>query len=98
MGLDDRFKAATPIYGCGYICKNGPWLTEFRTMTNEHRGQGIKKYDPSQYLGDYNTPVFLSTIPIFAYLPDIYDQSYRLVKGKQNFQITLDMEHGHEQG
>ncbi|MBB14341.1 hypothetical protein CMK22_03665 [Candidatus Poribacteria bacterium] len=99
LGLDDRFKAAIPIYGCGYIYKNGPWLTEFGAMKNEHRDQWIKRYDPSQYLGYCNTPVFfVNGTNDFAYLPDIYDQSYRLVKGPRNFRITLDMEHGHEQG
>ena len=34
----------------------------------------------------------------FAYLPDMYDQSYRLVKSNRNFQITLEMGHGHQQG
>jgi len=98
-GLDDRFKAAIPVYGCGYIYKNGPWLTEFGAMTDEHQDQWIKMYDPSQYLGYCNTPIFfVNGTNDFAYLPDIYDQSYCLVKGERNFQITPEMGHGHEQG
>ena len=98
-GLDDRFKAAIPVYGCGYIHENGPWLPEFEVMTDEHRNQWIKMYDPSQYLGYCNTPIFfVNGTNDFAYLPDIYDQSYCLVKGKRNFQITLEMGHGHQQG
>ena len=98
-GLDHRFKASVPVYGCGYIYKNGPWLAEFEAMSDSDRQRWIELYDPSQYLGSCQTPTFfVNGTNDFAYLPDIYEQSYQLVKGERNFQITVEMGHGHHQG
>ena len=98
-GLDHRFKASVPVYGCGYIYKNGPWLAEFQAMSNSDRQHWIELYDPSQYLGSCQTRIFfVNGTNDFAYLPDIYKQSYQLIKGERNFQLTVEMGLGQPQG
>ena len=71
-GLDDRFEAVIPVYGCGYIYNNSPWLAEFGAMTDEHRDQWIKMYDPSQYLGYFVAlPCFSLMAPMISLICQI---------------------------
>ena len=98
-GLDHRFKASVSVYGCSYIYKNGPWLAKFQAMSDSDRQHWIELYDPSQYLGSCQTRIFfVNGTTDFAYLPDIYEQSYQLIKGERNFQLTVEMRLGQPQG
>ena len=36
-GLDNRFKAAVPVYGCGFLHENSVWLDQFANMTPSRR-------------------------------------------------------------
>ena len=68
-------------------------------MSNSDRQHWIELYDPSQYLGSCQTRIFfVNGTNDFAYLPDIYEQSYPLIKGERNFQLTVKMELGHSLG
>ena len=39
-GLDDRFKAAVPVYGCGFLDENSVWLGRFAKMSPANREVG----------------------------------------------------------
>jgi dienelactone hydrolase len=39
--LDHRFKAAVPVYGCGFLHENSAWLDRFAKMTAEDRQRWI---------------------------------------------------------
>jgi len=45
-GLDSRFKAAVPVYGCGFLHENSTWLNEFEKMSAESRAKWIQLWDP----------------------------------------------------
>ena len=38
-GLDSRFKAAVPVYGCGFLHENSFWLNNFAKMTTRAERQ-----------------------------------------------------------
>ncbi len=97
-GLDNRFKAAVPVYGCGFLHENSVWLKQFEKMTPEQRDRWVQLWDPSKYIGRAAMPVlFIDGTNDFAYPLDSYARTYSLVKHR-NLRITVNMPHGHPQG
>ena len=98
-GLDNRFKAAVPVYGCGFLHENSAWLGRFAKMTPQQKEKWVRLWDPSMYVGSASMPVFfVNGTNDFAYPLDSYSKTYGLVKSRRNFRITVKMPHGHEQG
>jgi len=98
-GLDNRFKAAVPVYGCGFLYENSVWLDRFAKMTRQQKDKWITLWDPSMYVGSAKMPVFfINGTNDFAYPLDSYAKTYGRVKSKRNFRITVNMPHGHQQG
>lgn len=95
-GLDSRFKAAVPVYGCGYLHQNSMWLDQFAKMTNDQKARWVQLWDPSKYVGSATMPMFfVNGTNDGAYPLDSYAKTYNLVKGKRQFRITVNMRHGH---
>jgi cephalosporin-C deacetylase-like acetyl esterase len=98
-GLDPRFKAAAPVYGCGFLHENSVWLPQFEKMTPEDRQRWIMLWDPSRYLPAVSMPIlFLNGTNDNAYPLDSYLKSYDTVPGEKQIRITIDMPHGHPPG
>ena len=98
-GLDNRFKAAVPVYGCGFLHENSVWLNQFARMTPSQKDRWVNLWDPSMYVGSAAIPVFfINGTNDFAYPLDSYSKTYGLVKGRRNYRITVNMPHGHPQG
>ncbi|MEN6428711.1 MAG: alpha/beta fold hydrolase [Phycisphaerales bacterium] len=97
-GLDNRFKAAVPVYGCGFLHENSVWLPQFAKMTPEQKDKWVRLWDPSMYIGSAAMPVlFINGTNDFAYPLDSYAKTYGLV-GKRSLRITVNMPHGHQEG
>ncbi len=96
-GLDQRFKLAMPVYGCGFLHENSVWVaTQFDRMTPQQRTKWVELWDPSRYLGRATMPlVFLNGTNDFAYPMDSYAKTGRLVQGTKHFSIRSPMDHGH---
>lgn len=98
-GLDSRFKAAVPVYGCGFLAENSMWLDEFAKMTTEQMDKWTQLWDPSQYVGSASMPMFfINGTNDGAYPLDSYAKTYGLVGTARNFRITVNMRHGHKPG
>jgi dienelactone hydrolase len=97
-GLDDRFKAAVPVYGCGFIHENSTWLPTFGKMAPDWREKWVENFEPSKYVGQAKMPMlFVNGTNDFAYPLDSYQKTYRLVKNR-TLCVTVNMPHGHPQG
>jgi len=95
-GLDNRFKAAVPVYGCGFLHENSVWLNDFARMTDEHRDRWVKLWDPSSYAGSTQMPVlYVNGGRDFAYPPDSHAKTYGLVKSSKNLYFYPELAHGH---
>lgn len=100
-GVDERFKVAVPVYGCGFIHENSVWVDGyFKKMSDEQRDRWVKHFDPSSYLKNVSCPIlFVNGTNDFAYPPDSYHKSYSLVDAKlRHLRITVNMPHGHPAG
>jgi len=97
-GMDDRIKAAVPVYGCGFLHENSVWLPKFAAMPEDWRNEWIAAFDPSKHLARAKMPVlFVNGTNDFAYPLDSYMKSCRLVKDR-TLCVTVNMPHGHPQG
>lgn len=95
-GLDNRFKAAVPVYGCGFLHANSAWLGRFKGMTPENRAKWVRLWDPSMYVGSAAMAMlFVNGGKDFAYPPDSHARTYALVKSAKNIRFSPDLRHGH---
>ncbi|PQO25382.1 acylamino acid-releasing protein [Blastopirellula marina] len=100
-GVDSRFHAAVPVYGCGFLTENSKWLDNFARMTPEHKERWITLWDPKQYLPTVSMPIlFVNGTNDFAYPLDSYMKSYQAVPDEVHKQlsITVKMPHSHPAG
>jgi len=98
-GLDNRFQAAVPVYGCGFLHENSVWLSRFSRMSPQQKEKWVRLWDPSMYIGSAVMPVFfVNGTNDFAYPLDSYRKTYGLVKSPRQFRITVKMPHSHQQG
>lgn len=98
-GVDNRFRLAIPVYGCGFLHENSVWLPRFEGMSPEQRERWVRNFDPSRYLGRVKCPIFfLNGTNDFAYPLDSYRKSYDLVPGDKWIRIEVRMKHSHPDG
>jgi dienelactone hydrolase len=99
-GLDDRFKAAVPVYGCGYYDESDVFGKDIAQLSPQGRAQWMKYFDPSVYLPyarssllflNGNKDRFYNVVPYF--------KTYNLPqKAEKNICYQPNMPHGHLPG
>ncbi len=98
-GVDNRFKVAVPVYGCGFLDENSAWLPRFAKMTPQQRQRWTKLWDPSRYLPAISMPIlFVNGTNDFAYPLDSYMKSFDTVPSPKQLCVTVKMPHGHPPG
>lgn len=98
-GVDNRFRAAVPVYGCGFLEENSAWTDRMKKMTDEQRTRWTQLWDPKQYLPAVSMPIlFVNGTNDFAYPIDSYMKSYNAVPGEKQMRMTVNMPHGHPPG
>ena len=98
-GLDSRFKAAVPVYGCGFLHDNSAWLSRFEKMSPEQRQRWVTLWDPSKYLPAVSMPIlFVNGTNDFAYPLDSYMKSFDAVPGTKQLRVSVNLPHGHPPG
>jgi dienelactone hydrolase len=97
--VDNRFKAAVPVYGCGHLEENSAWLKHFAKMTPEGRDRWAKLWDPSEYVPAIQMPtLFVNGTNDHSYPLDSYMKTYHDAGGAKNIRITIKMLHSHQHG
>ena len=94
-GVDQRFKLAVPVYGCGFY-RDTVFAGELNKLNLENATRWMAWWDPSVYLGDADMPILWVTgSNDFAYTLNAVQSSYRLGSGPRTLCIRLRMPHGH---
>ncbi|HPA19264.1 MAG TPA: PhoPQ-activated protein PqaA family protein [Verrucomicrobiae bacterium] len=97
--VDDRFKAAVPVYGCGFLFEGESVQKPSIDKLGERRDLWIKTYDPSSLLGRCRVPIlFVNGTCDIHYPLDSYEKSFDLVPGFKQMRIEVNMRHGHGPG
>jgi hypothetical protein len=97
-GLDKRFAAAVPVYGCGFLPDGSAWNSEFGMMNKAQLARWVELWEPSRYLESAEMPVFfVNGSNDFAYWLPSYHKTYELVRDR-SLRIEPRMKHGHQAG
>ncbi len=97
-GVDSRFKAAVPVYGCGFLHDNSVWRdNQLAAMEPNSRRRWIARFDPGQHVGRTACPIlFFNGTNDFAYPLDSYRKTIEQVKSELvTTAIHLKLRHGH---
>ena len=97
--IDDRFKAAVPVYGCGFLHEGESVQKPSIDALGERREAWVAAYDPGSHLAKCRVPTFwVNGTHDVHYVLDSYAKSYSLVKGPRTFRIQPRMGHSHPAG
>ena len=98
--LDDRFKAAVPVYGCGFLHEGeSVQKPSIDKLDAAHRALWVKEYDPGSLLPRCRVPIFfVNGTNDVHYVLDSYMKSYAAVPGEKCIRIEVNMPHGHPPG
>ena len=98
--LDDRFKAAVPVYGCGFLHEGeSVQKPSIDKLDPEHRALWVREYDPGSRLPRCRVPIlFVNGTNDVHYVLDSYMKSYAVVPGEKHMRIEVGMRHGHPPG
>lgn len=97
--LDDRFRAAVPVYGCGFLFEGESVQKPAIDRLGDRRDAWIQAYDPSSLLVRCRVPIlFVNGTNDVHYPLDSYQKSYDVVPGRKQMRIQVNMPHGHSAG
>ena len=98
--LDHRFRAAVPVYGCGYLYEGeSVQKRQIDSLPDQQRAEWIAMYDPSAWLPQCQVPIlFVNGTNDVHYPLNSYAKSYSLVQGPRQIRIEVNMRHGHPPG
>ena len=97
--LDNRFKAAAPVYGCGFY-SDCVFRSDLAKMISNDSLKWLKFFDPSSYLGYAKPPfLFINGNKDAWFYVKAYHKTYSLIKpGQRTLTIFPDMKHSHSDG
>lgn len=97
--LDNRFKAAVPVYGCGFLHEGESVQKPSIDKLGERRMDWVRAYDPGSLLPRCRVPIlFVNGTNDVHYVLDSYMKSFNVVPGEKQMRIQIKMPHGHPPG
>jgi len=94
-GLDNRFKVACPVYGCGFLFQSGSMAPQIKRQPAFAQERWIKQYDPSNYLQSIQIPMlFVNGTNDNHFLLDQYTETVNRVKNAE-MSLRVGLKHGH---
>lgn len=97
--LDDRFKAAVPVYGCGFLHEGESVQKPSIDKLGDRKTEWVKEYDPGSLLPRCRVPIFfVNGTNDVHYVLDSYMKSYNVIPGEKHIRIQIKMPHGHPPG
>lgn len=97
--LDNRFKAAVPVYGCGFLHEGESVQKPSIDKLGARRDAWVKAYDPSSLLTRCRVPILWVNGTNDVHYPlDSYQKSFDIVPGRKQMRIEVKMPHGHPPG
>ncbi|MEW6302602.1 MAG: PhoPQ-activated protein PqaA family protein [Verrucomicrobiota bacterium] len=97
--LDNRFKAAVPVYGCGFLHEGESVQKPSIDQLGDRRDAWVKAYDPSSLLPRCRVPIlFVNGSNDIHYPLDSYQKTFDVVPGRKQMRIEVNMRHGHPAG
>ncbi|MEM9326806.1 MAG: prolyl oligopeptidase family serine peptidase [Bacteroidota bacterium] len=96
--IDRRFKAAVPVYGCGFLGEKSTWMNQFDSLGMDQAGKWLRMWDPSSYVPYGQVPMlYVNGTNDFAYHVESWQQTIDLAS-KASQTLIHEMKHNHEKG
>ncbi|QDS94007.1 PhoPQ-activated pathogenicity-related protein [Roseimaritima multifibrata] len=97
--MDDRFKAAVPVYGCGFLHEGESVQKPAIDKLGDRKAAWVAAYDPGSHLSKCTVPtLWVNGTHDVHYVLDSYAKSYAKVQGPRTIRIEPRMRHGHTPG
>ncbi|WP_161625628.1 alpha/beta hydrolase family protein [Cyclobacterium qasimii] len=97
-GVDHRFAAAVPVYGCGFLQEGSAWDKQFDSLGVAETQRWVELWDPSSYVGNASLPMlFVNGTNDFAYFVENWQKTANLAKNSR-FTLIPEMKHSHPHG
>lgn len=97
--LDRRFKAAVPVYGCGFLHEGESVQKPSIDNLGDRKALWVREYDPGSLLPRCTVPIFfVNGTNDVHYVLDSYSKSFAVVPGEKHIRIEVQMPHGHPPG
>ncbi|MFV0442711.1 MAG: sialate O-acetylesterase [Planctomycetaceae bacterium] len=97
--LDNRFQAAVPVYGCGFLHEGESVQKPSIDKLGDRRQAWVDAYDPGSLLPRCHVPIlFVNGTNDVHYVLDSYMRSFNVVPGPKQMRVTVKMRHGHPPG
>jgi dienelactone hydrolase len=97
--LDNRFKAAVPVYGCGFLHEGESVQKPSIDKLGDRKAAWVKEYDPSSLLPRCQVPIyFVNGTNDLHYVLDSYMKTFAVVNCEKRLRIQVKMPHGHQPG
>jgi dienelactone hydrolase len=97
-GIDQRFKAAVPVYGCGFLQEKSAWLAQFDTLGLERSKKWIELWEPSSFVAHAGMPMlFINGTNDFFYYVESWQKTIDLMPDASQL-LIFQMEHNHKDG
>lgn len=97
--LDHRFKAAVPVYGCGFLHEGESVQKPAIDSLGDDRMKWVESYDVSSWLPRCRVPMFfVNGTNDKHYVLDSYQKSFDVVPAEKQMRIQVMMRHGHPPG
>lgn len=98
IGLDDRFKFAIPVYGCGFLSETDG-IQGNAIAPGKQTSWVNENYDGSAYFDRVDIPTFWVNGTNDRHFPmPATQESSQAIKGPSVLRYGLEMKHGHGQG
>lgn len=97
--LDNRFRAAVPVYGCGFLHEGESVQKPAIDRLQDRKDLWVRLYDPSSLLPHCRVPIlFVNGTNDVHYVLDSYQKSFDLVPARKQMRIEVKMPHSHPAG
>ena len=95
-GIDHRFSAAVPVYGCGFLHEKSVWLNRFDSLGTTASQQWVRLWDPSQYVSNIKSEVlFINGTNDFAYPVESWQKTVEITPKAAQLMIP-QIRHNHD--
>jgi hypothetical protein len=98
-GIDDRFKFAVPVYGCGYLFESPIYAAQLDILSATDKQFYLDNWEPSLYISLQTQPtLFVNGTNDKQFTMNIFTDTYLASQNEKYLRIEKEMLHGHSPG
>ena len=98
-GIDNRFKFAVPVYGCGFLYESPIYAAQLEILSQADKQFYLDNWEPSLYIPLQTQPtLFINGTNDKQFVMNIFTDTYAASTNEKYLLIEKEMPHGHGPG